>query len=200
MNRKQGKSAKKSGSRPSTKKEAKSSLREKGSGAQAVTHEKRPENVIPPLILIVDDYEDARDMCSLLLQHHGFRTETATTGLEALDKAQRLMPAAILMDLSLPEMDGWEATRRLKSDARTRGIPVVAVTGHAMAGHSENAREAGCDFFLTKPVLPDTLIAQVRRIVSPPGHCSPGEKGAASGQARREQWRSNGSSPPERRK
>jgi two-component system, cell cycle response regulator DivK len=169
-------------------------------GAPQAAPNGKPEMVEPPLILIVDDYEDARDMCSLLLQYHGFRTETATTGWEALDKAHQLMPAVILMDLSLPGMDGWEATRRLKADAKTRAIPVVAVTGHAMAGHSENAREAGCDFFLTKPVLPDTLIDQVRRIVSSPAHPPGEERGGASGRARRHQWRSNGSSPPERRK
>ena len=119
-----------------------------------------------PLILIVDDSEDARDMCSELLMFHGFRTETASTGLEAIEKAVRLVPAVILMDLSLPGMDGWEATRRLKADERTRMIPVVAVTGHALAGHSESARQAGCDAFVTKPVLPDDLVAEVRRVLT----------------------------------
>ena len=70
------------------------------------------------------------------------------------------------MDLSLPIMDGWEATRRLKADDRTRAIPVVALTGHALAGHSKGAREAGCDSFLAKPCLPDQLVAEIRRMLA----------------------------------
>jgi CheY-like chemotaxis protein len=69
------------------------------------------------------------------------------------------------MDLSLPVMDGWEATRRLKSDERTKGIPVVALTGHALAGHSEVARKAGCDAFVTKPCLPDALVVEVKKML-----------------------------------
>ena len=69
------------------------------------------------------------------------------------------------MNLALPRMDGWEATRRLKEDQRTRHIPVVALTGHALAGHAEGAREAGCDAFVTKPCLPDALVAEIRRLL-----------------------------------
>jgi len=69
------------------------------------------------------------------------------------------------MDLALPRMDGWEATRRLKADPRTRHIPVVALTGHALAGHAEGAREAGCDAFVTKPCLPDALVAEIKRLL-----------------------------------
>jgi CheY-like chemotaxis protein len=72
------------------------------------------------------------------------------------------------MDLALPRMDGWEATRRLKADARTRHIPVVALTGHALAGHADGAREAGCDAFVTKPCLPDALVAEIRRLLDQP--------------------------------
>ena len=72
------------------------------------------------------------------------------------------MPDIILMDLALPKMDGWEATRRLKSDERTKHIPIVALTGHALAGHAEGARQAGCDSFVTKPCLPDALVAEIR--------------------------------------
>lgn len=118
-----------------------------------------------PLVLIVDDYEDAREMCAELLQFYGYRTAVAANGQEAIEKALDLLPAIILMDLSLPGMDGWEATRRLKADQRTRRIPIVAVTGHAMAGHSDGARDAGCDSFLAKPVLPDDLVAEVRRLL-----------------------------------
>jgi two-component system cell cycle response regulator DivK len=72
------------------------------------------------------------------------------------------------MDLALPRMDGWEATRRLKSNDRTRHIPVVALTGHALAGHADGARQAGCDAFVTKPCLPDALVAEIKRLLESP--------------------------------
>jgi CheY-like chemotaxis protein len=87
----------------------------------------------------------------------------ARNGNEALEQAFSLKPDLILMDLSLPGMDGWEATRRLKADERTKNIPVVALTGHALAGASEGAKRAGCDSFVTKPCLPDDLVVEVRR-------------------------------------
>lgn len=118
-----------------------------------------------PLVLVVDDYADAREMYCEYLQFSGFRVAEATNGLEALEQAFSLGPDIILMDLSLPAMDGWEATRRLKADERTRDIPVVALTGHALAGYSDGALEAGCDAFVTKPCLPDALLAEVRRML-----------------------------------
>jgi CheY-like chemotaxis protein len=119
-----------------------------------------------PLILVVDDYEDAREMYAEYLRFCGFRVAEARNGNEALEQAFALMPDLILMDLSLPGMDGWEATRQLKADERTRQIPVVALTGHALAGASEGARKAGCDSFVTKPCLPDDLVVEVRRMLS----------------------------------
>jgi two-component system cell cycle response regulator DivK len=119
-----------------------------------------------PLVLIVDDYEDAREMCGELLRFYGFRVELACNGYEAVEKAFSLIRDLVLMDLSLPGMDGWEATRRIKADPRTRSIPVLALTGHALEGHEERAREAGCDAFITKPVMPDDLIKEVRRMVA----------------------------------
>ncbi len=119
-----------------------------------------------PLILVVDDYQDAREMYAEYLQFSGFRVAEAKNGNEAIEKAFELRPALILMDLSLPGMDGWEATRQLKSDERTRHIPVVALTGHALAGASEGARKAGCDSFVTKPCLPDDLVVEVRRMLN----------------------------------
>jgi two-component system, cell cycle response regulator DivK len=118
-----------------------------------------------PLVLVVDDYEDAREMYSEYLEFSGFRVAEARNGIEALEKAFELVPDLILMDLSLPGMDGWEATRRLKADERTKRIPVVALTGHALAGHSEGARQAGCDAFVTKPCLPDALVVEIRRML-----------------------------------
>ena len=119
----------------------------------------------PPLILVVDDYQDAREMYAEYLQFSGFRVAEARNGNEAVAQALSLRPDLILMDLSLPGMDGWEATRVLKADDRTRHIPVVALTGHALAGASEGARKAGCDSFVTKPCLPDDLVVEVRRML-----------------------------------
>jgi CheY-like chemotaxis protein len=118
-----------------------------------------------PLILVVDDYQDAREMYAEYLQFSGFRVAEARNGNEAVAQAFALKPDLILMDLSLPGMDGWEATRLLKADDRTKHIPVVALTGHALAGASEGARRAGCDSFVTKPCLPDDLVVEVRRML-----------------------------------
>jgi two-component system cell cycle response regulator DivK len=118
-----------------------------------------------PLVLVVDDYQDAREMYAEYLSFSGFRVIEASTGNEAVEKAFDLRPDVILMDLSLPGMDGWAATRKLKNDERTRRIPVVALTGHALAGASEGARLAGCDAFVTKPCLPDELVLEVRRVL-----------------------------------
>ena len=121
---------------------------------------------IQPLILVVDDYQDAREMYAEYLQFSGFRVAEARNGNEAVTQAFELKPDLIRMDLSVPGMDGWEATRVLKGDERTRHIPIVALTGHALAGASEGARKAGCDSFVTKPCLPDDLVVEVRRMLS----------------------------------
>src|SRR4029079_18152096 len=126
-----------------------------------------------PLILVVDDVEDAREICSEYLAFRGYRVITAEDGMEALAKATELLPDLILMDLALPVLDGWEATRRLKKDERTRHIPVVALTAHAVKGISDQAIEAGCLAVLTKPIAPGFLAAEGERIpeqqaVAPP--------------------------------
>ena len=123
-----------------------------------------------PLILVVDDYQDAREMYAEYLQFSGFRVAEARNGNEAVEQAFALRPDLILMDLSLPGMDGWEATRRLKSDESTKHIPIVALTGHALAGASEGAKRAGCDSFVTKPCLPDDLVVEVRRMLGTVKH------------------------------
>lgn len=119
-----------------------------------------------PLVLVVEDYQDAREMYATYLQFSGFRVAEASNGLEAIEKTRELMPDLILMDLALPKMDGWEATRRLKADERTRHIPIVALTGHALAGHADGARQAGCDAFVTKPCLPDAVVAEIQRMLA----------------------------------
>jgi len=118
-----------------------------------------------PLVLVVDDFADNREMFAEFLALSGFSVAEASTGREALDRAFELIPDVILMDLSLPELDGWEATRRLKHDERTRHIPIVALTGHALADHSREAREAGCDSFLAKPCLPEVLVLEIQRVL-----------------------------------
>ncbi|MDQ3212139.1 MAG: response regulator [Acidobacteriota bacterium] len=118
------------------------------------------------LVLVVEDYQDAREMYAAYLQFSGYEVAEASDGEQAIEKTLELMPDIILMDLALPKMDGWEATRRLKADARTRHIPIVALTGHALAHYAEGAREAGCDAFVTKPCLPDALVAEIERMLT----------------------------------
>ena len=126
------------------------------------------KKTVRPCVLLVDDYPDAREMYSEYLQFSGFDVVEAANGMEALQSAAEHYPDIILMDLSLPVMDGWEATRRLKADERTASIPVVALTGHALAGISEGAKRAGCDAFVTKPCLPEDLVKEIRRILHEP--------------------------------
>jgi two-component system, cell cycle response regulator DivK len=116
-------------------------------------------------VLFVDDYPDAREMYSEYLKFSGFDVIEASNGVEALQRAIESSPDIILMDLSLPVMDGWEATRRLKEDVRTAGIPVVALTGHALAGMFEGAKRAGCDAFVTKPCLPEDLVKEIHNVL-----------------------------------
>ena len=136
------------------------------------------------LVLVVEDYQDAREMYAAYLQFSGYRVAEATNGVEAIEKTIELMPDIILMDLALPKMDGWEATRRLKSDERTKHIPIVALTGHALAGHAEGARQAGCDSFVTKPCLPDALVAEIRKMLAARESRGP-DDGSKSGLRRR---------------
>jgi two-component system, cell cycle response regulator DivK len=123
---------------------------------------KRGDNDEAPLVLVVDDFEDNRAMYVEYLQFQGFRVAEAVNGEEAVERARALIPAVIIMDLSLPVMDGWEATRRIKADPRTSHIRVVALTGHAEPAHAKRALEAGCDDFVAKPCLPENLLAKVR--------------------------------------
>ena len=123
------------------------------------------KKTVKPVVLLVDDYPDAREMYAEYLEFSGFEVVEAGNGLEALERALDKTPDVILMDLSLPVMDGWEATRRLKADRRTADIPVVALTGHALAGISEGAKKAGCDAFVTKPCLPEDLVKEIRRVL-----------------------------------
>ena len=116
-------------------------------------------------VLLVEDNEMNRDMLSRRLIRRGFEVIFAMDGKEGVDTARREKPDIILMDLSLPVMDGWEATRRVKSDEATRGVPVIALTARAMVGDREKAIEAGCDDYDTKPVEFDRLIGKIERLL-----------------------------------
>jgi CheY-like chemotaxis protein len=130
----------------------------------------RRRNAAPkkPLVLVVDDYADVRERYSEYLSYSGYRVAEAKNGAEALAKAFEILPDVILMDDSLPAMDGWETTRRLKADRRTRGIPVVALTASNSASYIDRALHAGCDGWLTKPCRPEQLVGELERILSTP--------------------------------
>jgi CheY-like chemotaxis protein len=115
-----------------------------------------------PLILVVDDYEDTRRIYAEYLRFAGFRVEAANDGAEAVEKAKALTPDVVVMDLAMPNLDGWQATRELRGDPRTKDIYVLAVTGFSGEKQREEALRSGCDGVMTKPILPAEL---VRRIV-----------------------------------
>jgi two-component system, cell cycle response regulator DivK len=114
-------------------------------------------------ILLVEDNEMNRDMLSRRLLRRGHVISIAVDGQQAIDMAQAEMPELILMDMSLPIIDGWEATRRLKANDATKAIPIIALTAHAMASDEEKAREAGCDDFDTKPIELPRLLEKIEK-------------------------------------
>ena len=116
----------------------------------------------PPLVLIADDFEDARELYRDYLEFSGFAVQTACNGREAVDLARALLPDIILMDASMPVLDGWQATRELKGDPATKHIPILALTAHAFDDARREAKDVGCDGFITKPCLPDDLVTKVR--------------------------------------
>jgi CheY-like chemotaxis protein len=117
-------------------------------------------------ILLVEDNEMNRDMLSRRLVKRGYEVAIALDGEEGLAMARADVPALILMDMSLPGIDGWEATRQLKAMPETRGIPVIALTAHAMAGDREKAIAAGCDDFDTKPVDLPRLLGKIEALLT----------------------------------
>ena len=119
-----------------------------------------------PLILLVEDQAELRRLYAQELMMSGFDVIEAGNGQDAITWTSAHAPDVVLMDLSIPIIDGWEATRRLKSDARTAHIPVVALTAHDGAGELRKATEAGCDWFVPKPCPPDALIVEIRRVLT----------------------------------
>jgi two-component system cell cycle response regulator DivK len=119
-------------------------------------------------ILIVEDNEMNRDMLSRRLERKGYQILIAVDGAIGIDVARAQMPDLILMDMSLPVVDGWEATRRIKADESLKHIPIIALTAHAMANDREKALEAGCEDYDTKPIELPRLLAKIEALLPPP--------------------------------
>ena len=120
-----------------------------------------------PKILLVEDNELNRDMLSRRLERKGYSVAMAVDGQQGVEMAASETPDLILMDMSLPVLDGWEATRRIKADERTRHIPIIALTAHAMQGDEDKAKEAGCDDYDTKPVELPRLLEKMAKLLAP---------------------------------
>ncbi|MEX1183918.1 MAG: response regulator [Gemmatimonadota bacterium] len=118
-------------------------------------------------ILLVEDNEDNLVVYRTILEHVGFRVFEARDGEEGVSRAQKELPDLILMDISIPKMDGWEATQRLKADESTRAIPIIALTAHALEEDRQKAIQAGCDGYLAKPVEPRRVVQEVERFIGP---------------------------------
>ncbi len=116
-------------------------------------------------VLLVEDNEDNRIVYSTILQHFGYRVTEALNGEEGIAKARAEKPDLILMDISIPIIDGWEATQVLKRDPETKGIPIIALTAHALASDREKAMEVGCDSYLAKPCEPKTVVSEVQKFI-----------------------------------
>jgi two-component system, cell cycle response regulator DivK len=118
-----------------------------------------------PTLLLVEDNEENREALSRHLRRKGFEVEVAVDGQQGVEAAQSGAPDLILMDMSLPVLDGWEATRQLKAAPQTRHIPVIALTAHAMAGDREKALQAGCDEYDTKPIDFARLLGKIQSLL-----------------------------------
>jgi CheY-like chemotaxis protein len=114
-------------------------------------------------VLLIDDVDDNTDMYAQYLEFEGFEVQTALDGDVGVEKAHALRPKVIVMDLSMPVVDGWQATRALKADEATRAIPIIVLTAHALSGTADTVAAAGADAYLVKPCLPEDLAAEVRR-------------------------------------
>jgi CheY-like chemotaxis protein len=121
-----------------------------------------------PKLLLVEDNEMNRDMLSRRLMRKGYEVVIAVDGHEGLEKARSVAPDLILMDMSLPVLDGWEATRQLKADDATKAIPIIALTAHAMSGDRERALAVGCDDYDTKPIELPRLLEKIETLLQRP--------------------------------
>ena len=117
-------------------------------------------------ILLVEDNEMNRDMLKRRLERRNFTVLVAVDGVQGVEMTKSEMPDIVLMDMSLPEMDGWQATRQLKADEAVKSIPVIALTAHAMSGDREKALEAGCDDYETKPIDFERLLEKINQFIA----------------------------------
>jgi two-component system cell cycle response regulator DivK len=138
-----------------------------------------PESRVPkdePVVLLIEDNADNRDIYETYLTVVGYRVLLAEDGEEGLRLAFEQRPDLILLDVSIPKVDGWEVARRLKSDERTSQIPILAVTGHATTAHRAKAAELGLERFLTKPIEPTRLADEISQVLMPPVSDQKGSK------------------------
>lgn len=121
----------------------------------------------PKTVLLVDDDEDSRMICVTILEHHGYKVVEAGDGGEGLRLAREIRPDVILMDVTLPVLDGWTATRELKGSEPTSDIPVIMLTARALDTDRARGRDCGCDSYLTKPCSPTQVLEEVRKFATP---------------------------------
>lgn len=120
-----------------------------------------------PLVLLVEDNDDNRIIYSTILTHAGYRVEEVMDGEAAIEQARALRPAIILMDVSIPKIDGWQATQQLKADAATANIPIIALTAHALQSDRQKAADIGFDEYISKPAPPGDVLSAVQRLLGP---------------------------------
>lgn len=122
----------------------------------------------PPVVLVIDDHDDSRTIMRIVLEQAGFRVIEASDGSRGYETAMAEQPLVVLLDLVLPGLDGWEVARRLRSDRSTQHAVIIALTAAVRTEDQDRARAAGCDEVLTKPVLPPTMLATIRRYIGTP--------------------------------
>ncbi len=138
-----------------------------GLGARPYRQTRAMNNQKKKTVLLVEDNEDNLVVYRTILEHVGFLVLEARDGEEGVNRAKEHLPDLILMDISIPKIDGWEATQRLKADSATQGIPIIALTAHALEEDRQKALQAGCDGYLAKPVEPRRVVQEVERFVGP---------------------------------
>lgn len=130
----------------------------------AAAHDVR-DDTDEKVVLLVEDNEDNRIVYATMLEHYGYKVVETANGEDAVRIAKERLPDLILMDISIPGIDGWTATERIREDPRTQDIPVVAVTAHALQEHRARAERLGCEGYLTKPCEPRRLLEEVQRLI-----------------------------------
>jgi two-component system, cell cycle response regulator DivK len=144
-----------------------------GAERRSASNGNDPMTNVKKTVLLVEDNEDNLVVYRTILEHVGYAVLEARDGEEGVATARARRPDLILMDISIPKMDGWEATQRLKADAETSAIPIIALTAHALEEDRQKAAAAGCDGYLAKPVEPRRVVQEVERFVGPATSAQP---------------------------